>query len=171
MSNVRSLERAKKGEPTMSTHVGAVLHVTQVTRSILSMPAVESQSVEGAPRRRAAPGSQFVKVAAQAATSGHRRNARTTQPSLQTGRATSSQLEAEHSPVPTQRSGRHPRPCAKAQRLLTSRASTGVGASAHARHASATHCCVTTRPALFAPEHNGRVRSKYSAQCVPPAGT
>jgi hypothetical protein len=53
----------------MFTHVSAVLCETQCTRSSLPMPAVQRQSVEGAPRRRAAPGSQSVKVAATAATS------------------------------------------------------------------------------------------------------
>ena len=146
----------------MSTHVGAVLHATLVARGCVSMLAVQSQSVEGAPRRRAAPGSQSVKVTAEAATSGYRWSTRTTQPSLPE-RARSLHLEARCLPVPKQRSGYLPRPCAKAQRLRTSRATTGVGASARARHALVTQSRARTRPAAFASEHNAHMRGKCSA--------
>ena len=163
MSHVRSLVQARNGGPTSSLHGGAVLHEPHLARSSFSVPAVECQSVEGAPRRRAAPGNQSVKVAAGAATSGRRRSARTAQPSLAPSQAAPSQLKAEHTPVPAQRSGYQFRPCAEAQRLRSSRATTGVGASAHARHALATHCPAITGPTLGASEHNRRVRSKSSA--------
>ena len=156
------LSVARKGKPKMSTHVDAVLHATLVARGSLSMPAVESQSVEGAPRRRAAPGGQSVKVAAEAATSGYRWSIRTTQPSLPE-RAKPLHLEARCLPVPRQRSGSLPRPCAEAQRLPTSRATASVGASAHARHALVAHCRAYTRPAGFASEHNAHMRGKCSA--------
>ena len=117
-----------------------MLYETQLTRGSLSMPAGEGQSVEGAPRRRAAPGNQLVRVAAGAATG------RQTKCCASAGIATTPPGRAKFAPVKRQcTSDRHlrevrsePRPCAQAQRLHTSRATTGVGASAHARHASAT---------------------------------
>ena len=59
---------AKKTHSAASANTGVVLHETHVTRGPASMPAAECQSVEGAPRRRAAPGSRLLKVAAGAAT-------------------------------------------------------------------------------------------------------
>ena len=102
--------------PTLSIHVGAVLHETPVARRSLSTPAVECQSVVGAPRRRAAPGSQWVSVAAGAATPGHRMSARSG-PALRPGRARPSLFESKLRPLPVQIGRRPPRPCAEAQRL------------------------------------------------------
>ena len=142
-------------------HVGAVPHEAHATRSVVSMPAVESQSVEGAPRRRATPGNQLVKVAAEAATG--RRTKCCASAGIE-GTApgganeTSSQVR-----VPPPNVSRQPRPCAKAQRLRASPATAGVGASARARHASAAHGRASTGPALVASEHNGHVRGKYRA--------
>ena len=147
--------------PIMSTHVGAVHLETPVPRGSLSMPAVECQSVQGAPRRRAAPGSQFLKVAAAAATSGRQRSTRSWAPSLWVCRARPFKHGAKHPPVPSARGCCSPR--AKAQRLRTSHAASGVSASLHARHTWAAHCQANTRPALFASEHNGHVHSKYGA--------
>jgi hypothetical protein len=154
---------AKKGEPKMSTHVGAVLHATPVARGCVSMPTVESQSVEGAPHRRAAPGSQAVEVAAEAATPGHRRTVQAWPPSLRHGRARPLQVEAKHPLVVVPRGGHVPQPCAQAQRLRTPPATAGVGASAHACHASGAHRPASRRPTLFASEHNGCSRGKCGA--------
>ena len=137
-----------------------VQHEAQVSRGILSMPAVESQSVEGALRRRAAPGSQLVKVAAGAATG------RLTKCSAGAGIEGTVRGRASEAPrpvrVPLPKVSRQPRPCAEAQRLRLSSATAGVGTSAHARHASATHFHATTRPTLVAFERNGHVPGKYT---------
>ena len=124
------------------------------------MPAVEGQSVEGAPRRRAAPGNQSVKVAAGAATG--RRTKSFASAGIE-GTAPGRASEApRYARVPLPKVSHQPRPCAEAQRLRLSFATAGVGASAHARHASATHRHATTSPALVAFERNGRVRGKYT---------
>ena len=169
MSNVRSLVLAKKTHAAPSAYEGSVLHEDHATRGSLSMPAGECQSVEGAPRRRAAPGNQFVRVAAGAATG------RQTKCCASAGIATTPPGRAKFAPVKRQcASDRHlrevrsePRPCAQAQRLRTSRATTGVGASAHARHASATSCYASRTPAPVASEHNGRSRKKYGVLFQP----
>ena len=124
------------------------------------MPAVESQSVEGAPRRRAAPGNQLVKVAAEAATA--RRTKGCASASIEgtvPGRANEALSQVR---VPPPNVSRQPRPCAKAQRLRTAPATAAVGARAHARHASAAHRAIT-RPPLFASEQNAHMRGKCSA--------
>ena len=161
MSNVRSLVLASKSHAASSVRVEVVLHETHVSRGNLSMPTVEGQSIEGAPRRRAAPGSQSVKVAAGAATG------RQTKRGANAGIEGTAPSRANETPgrvrVPPPKVSRQPRPCAKAQRLRTSHATEGVGASAHARHASATHCHTITRPTLVASEHNGHVRGKFGA--------
>ena len=160
MSNVRSLVCATKSNAAPFVQVVVVAHEANAARSVVSMPAVESQSVEGAPRRRAAPGNQWVKVAAGAATG------RTTKCCASAGIEGAVPGRAGEAPrhvrVPLPKLSHQPRPCAEAQRLRTSGATAGVGASAHARHASATHCHATTRPSLVASEHNGHVRGKYT---------
>ena len=152
---------AKKGHVVSSLHVGAVLHKTHVARGNLSMPAVESQSVEGAPRRRAAPGNQSVKVAAGAATGRQPKCCA----SASIERVAPGRVDKTPSQVrlPQPKCNHQPRPCANAQRLRTSHATTGVGASAHARHALATHCHTTTRPAFVVSAHNGQMRGKCGA--------
>ena len=161
MSNVRSLVLAKKMHAAPSAHERVVLREAHVPRANLSMPAVECQSVEGAPRRRAAPGSQLVKVAAGAATG---RQTKCCASAGIEGTVPGRASEApRHVRVPLPKVSHRPRPCAKAQRLGLSCASAGVGASAHARHASATSCCASRRPAPVASEHKGRVRKKYGA--------
>ena len=144
----------------LSAHEGAVLPEEHVTLRGFVMPAVESQSVEGAPRRRAAPGNQWVKVAAGAATG--RRTKCCASAGIEgtvPGRANSTPSRVR---VPPPKVSRQPRPCAKTQRLRSSPANAGVGASAHARHASATHCHATTRPAFVASEGNSHARGKYT---------
>ena len=138
-----------------------VQHEAHVTRASISMPAVEIQSVEGAPRRRAAPGNQLVKVAAGAATG---RQTKCCASASIEGTVPGRAIEApSHVRVPPLKVSRRPRPCARAQRLHTSHATAGVGASAHARHASAARCRASTRPSLVASEHNGHMRGKYGA--------
>ena len=160
MSNVRSLVRAKKMHAAPAAHEGAALREAHVTRSVESVRAVGGQSVEGAPRRRAAPGNQLVKVAAGAATG------RQTKCSVGAGIEGTVRGRASEAPrlvrVPLPKVSHQPRPCATAQRLRLSSATAGVGASAHARHASATHLHATTRPALVAFERNGHMRGKYT---------
>ena len=152
---------AKKCKAAPSVSRGAVVHGTQVHRGCRSVPAGECQSVEGAPRRRAAPGNQLVKVAAGAATGRQTKcGASASVASAAPGRVAETQI---HIWVPPPKVSLQLRPCARAQRLCTSHATEGVGASAHARHASATHRHTTNTPALFASEHNGHVRSKYGA--------
>ena len=149
--------------PALSIHVGAVLHETHVIRRTFSKPAVQCQSMEGAPRRRAAPGSQWVKVAAGAATSGHRSCAQAGPPLLMPGQARALALPSR---APAN-SGAKKSPSAPALRQSAAPAELsrhqGVGASAHALHASATHCHATEQPSPSASEHNGHVRSKYGA--------
>ena len=139
---------------------GAELHEDHATRSAVSMPAIESQSVKGAPRRRAAPGSQLVKVAAGAAT-GRQTKCCASAGIEETvpGRASEA---PRHVRVPQPTVSHQPRPCAQAQRLRLSSANAGVGASAHARHASAAHFHATTRSVLAASARNGHVRGKYT---------
>ncbi len=163
MSNVRSLERARNGMPTLSTHVGTALHATHVIRRSVSKPAVQGQLVKGAPRRRAAPGSQSVKVAAGAATSGRRRSARTTQPSLQPGKQPRRSLSQSTHRFPRREMAAFPGPAPKRSAYASSHATTGVGAGAHARHASVMHCPACTRRASFASEQNAHMRGKYGA--------
>ena len=160
MSNVRSLVFAKKSNAALVHARGAEPHKSHATRSVVSVPAAESQSVEGAPRRRAAPGSQLVKVAAGAATG---RQAKCCASTGIEGTVPGRAGEApRHVRVPLPKLGHLPRPCAEAQRLRLSSANAGVGASAHARHASATRCHAATRPALVAFERNGHGRGKYT---------
>ena len=160
MSNVRSLVHAKKMHAAPSAHEDAVLHKAHVPRGNFSMPSAECQSIEGAPRRRAAPGNQWVKVAAAAATG------RQTKCCALAGIEKSVPGRASGAPrhvrVPLPKVSHRPRPCAEAQRLRLSSANAGVGASAHARHASATHFHATTKPALVAFERSGHVRGKYT---------
>ena len=161
MSNVRSLVHANKTQAAPSAHEGAAQHEAHVTLGSLSMPAVEGQSVEGAPRRRAAPGNQLVKVAARAATGRQTKcRASASIEGTASGRADES---PNHFRVPLPKVSHQPRPCAKAQRLRPSRATAGVGASAHARHASAAHCRTTTRPAFVGSAHNRHARGEYGA--------
>ena len=161
MSNVRPLALAKKSNAALSVHVGAVMHGMHVRRCRLSVRAAECQAVEGAPRRRAAPGNQLVKVAAGAATGCQSKRCASTRVAS-SARGGASQAH-EHFRTSLPQVSHQPRPCAKAQRLRSSPATVGVGASAHARHASATHCHATTRRTLVASEHNGRVRGKSGA--------
>jgi hypothetical protein len=167
MSNVRSLVFALKSNAAVSVHVGITGLEVSVAMACTSAPG-ESQSHEGAPRRRAAPGNQFVKVAAETATLVRQRGARM-------GLAKSCPVKARKVRRGT---GRHrvcarsreaqegsglPRPCAEAQRLRPSHATAGVGASARARHASATHWHASRRHAFSASEHNRCSRRECGA--------
>ena len=143
-----------------SRKVVALPRGARINWSITPMLAAESQSVEGAPRRRAAPGNQSVKVAAAAATG------RQTKCCASAGIEETVPGRANEAPrhvrVPQPKVSHQPRPCADAQRLRLSFATAGVGASAHARHASAAQCRATTRPPSVVSECNAQVRGKYT---------
>ena len=126
-----------------AAHEGDVPREAHVPRGNLSMPAAECQSIEGAPRRRAAPGNQLVKVAAAAATG---RQAKCCASAGIEGTVPGRASEApRHVRVPLPKVSHQPRPCAEAQRLRLSCANAGVGASAHARHASAIRTAARPR--------------------------